>query len=337
MGLSLSLVAACRPAMIETPSPPALSTPAVAGDPRFTSTNQPFLFQQQVVYDRRGATMNYILLNHAALLVNPTSSLLRGSITVRVPPERATRLSFDDTFSIMVDSIPGHLSVPGESEVRLLPPPSTEIGENGETRLSWDVSMHPGEGVIAFYNTHYLEPEELYSGGTVMVPFATISANSSLDSDQLELEYAIHNVATEPLRDIMLSVFLPSQVMTDPENDPVGLYEIARCDTTPVTESIEETQAVDGFLNRAKGTDFTFTLVSLDPGCSETLAIRCEITRTGVTGDVVPYLNLSYDCDGEVAEPFMVDVISAPSMTVDMLPTVYISNIGLPDVLTLSF
>ena len=333
------LALACRPVAPQTPTPEPPVAPARTELPTPTvgPEERPFLFQQEILHDRRGETMNDILVNHTALVVNPTASPLQVEITVQVPAERATLFEFETAFTVMTHLMPPGYPVPDDSKLQLLSPPAKEVAENGDTTLSWEASMGPGEGVIAFYNCHFLDPEEIYAGDTVVLPFAKVGATATLTTDELELQYTIENTAAVPLREPMFAVFLPAEVTTSLDEEPVSLYEIEEYETTPAVEVVEESLAVDGFLNMAIGNDFFLRVPRLDPGGSETLTIRCQIARSGAKGEVVPYLSLQFDCAGSVVEPFAVDVVSPSGMGVDTLPPVYISNVGFPDVLSLSF
>jgi hypothetical protein len=59
------------------------------------------LFQQQVLYDRRGTKINDILINPAALVINPTSSTVDLEISAEVLPEYLPNLDFVMGFPVL--------------------------------------------------------------------------------------------------------------------------------------------------------------------------------------------------------------------------------------------
>jgi hypothetical protein len=219
----------------------------------------------------------------------------------------------------------------------LLPSPSEQSTPDGGKELRWQTSIAPDEGVIAYYSCHFIDPQTIYYPDRIILPFATLQAKGTITENELELHYTLLNTSSTTLRNVSVSVFLPTQVVRG-KDKLVKLYNIKKYETVPnASDVIEESGEMDGFLKMATGHDFYFTIPEIASEGSEEITINCQIARTGSHGDVAPYLILGYNCMDNVIEPMKVTIISPPDINTNVLPSAYISNVGFPDIIRFSF
>jgi hypothetical protein len=333
--IMLLLTGACGAVGCQGSSPSPGATPASPTPP----ASELVAFEQEVLYDRRGSEMNDILLYRAIVLMNPGEGAVEATIRRELSPQGAENVDLESYFPIMADILPPGVTLPPVEQMSTLPTPTQEQTTSGGIALRWPgVTIGPGEAVVAYCSGHFQDAAALIDGDTAVLPLVRVQARGGMEGDDLRLEYKIGNSGGLPLEDVGLLVFLPIKVETQPAEDLVPLYDVVDLEFAPTPDQlIEETVTMDGNLAMAEGDLIEFGVPRLEPGEERTVEIRAAVQPTGASGDVVPYLSLTYHSVAEASESFDVQISSPAGTGIAFMPTLHIGNVAWPDVVRISF
>lgn len=294
------------------------------------------LHQQEILYDLRGASIDKIVLNETQVFFNNTASPVSARLEKVLTAGESRDLDLEEWFGVMGDLLPAKTPIALDKCVQL-PNPQVVKAADGTVKLKWQAELAPNKGAILKYNLFWLDGRSIYTedGRGLVLPLVRVQAESSLQPGELKLNYRLKNTATVPIERLKFAVFLPSQARTG-TGEPVSLYRVDDYASAPKADTNSEILMADGTLNMVRGTYFSFSLPDLAPGKETTAGITCRFQRTGAHGTIVPYGQVLFRCGQQLA-PAVAVTVTQQQVKVRTLPTVYLSNVGYPDVTRFNF
>lgn len=225
-------------------------------------------------------TRNFIpIVNHETMIVNLGDYSLNLDLVSDIPPGKFRKGPAYPAFleeSLLPDPLFAPIEV-APTKTSYLDKPDI-IAQNTTASFIWrDISLPPGEALIAQYDNYYGEPELFWRKEGVNIEGVAVKTEYTTKREDetrwaISFKYAIHNKTSTTIKDLSFGIFIPSENINE-DGGTTPIFKIEEICLSPDIEFSQVTRS-DGFGNAAAGISVMHWKDELSPDATISFSFR---------------------------------------------------------------
>ena len=290
------------------------------------------VFEQEILWDRRGNGEDLIMVQRALYLANSMDSEVRASVRVPVTCN-SQDLDLQTLFPLLTDWVPKQMIMFPFVEMDR-PTFNNPIAE-GSASLTWNVQIPEHSTGILYYSQPY-SSDTTYV--TASLPWVNLFAQLERPPGSISITLGIENKSTAVLDALQIAFFLPYAVQESGRDSFEEVLHLAAWDLDGFSSIITDTVGIDGSLELSRGAYLTGPAVVLQTESSLRRSAIFTVSNKGnVSACLHPFVELQFRTPIMVDDLPAFEVSTTSGGSLSELGGQLYCNIGLPLGLTICY